>query len=199
MNIDKIKQIQSILEVDSNGDFGRLSLEALSEASLGDYKKIQLILGFKGDEVDGIFGPLSKRALGNIIYSSKSAKNVGLASSFADEADIRAFKRCKSTGLSDKQCFKVGDNGIGFWGDSTVSNTPMCALPPDDWTFLGKNARGAKVAVTIKGKTVICELRDRMPAKKNVTNEAIIDLAPGAQKAFGLKAPFMVPCSWSWA
>lgn len=149
---------------------------------------------------DGRFGPISFAALNSAIIAADGRALIhnGIASSFADPADIAGFKGCKAEGKSDQVCFRRGDNGKGFWGDSTTGDVPMCALPPEDWEPLGSAARGAKVAVTIGGKTVICELRDTMPHKANVTNGAVIDLAPGAQKAFGLKPPFLVPCSWRW-
>lgn len=132
------------------------------------------------------------------------------ASSFADPADVAAFKKCKrdggywrkgvwNPGSSDEHCFACGDNGIGKWGDDTTAPIPMCALPPDDWKPLGQKARGAKVRVTASGKTIICELRDTMPWKKNIKNGAGIDLNPAAVKALGLKPPIMVPATWEWA
>lgn len=130
-----------------------------------------------------------------------SAKVKTYASSFADTDDILAFKKCKAKGNSDDYCFGFGDNGIGAWGDDTTVDAPICALPKDDlqerfgdW----RKGRGAKVKVTIGDEEVICENRDCMPWKKNIHNKAGIDLAPGAQKRFGLKAPFMVPATWEF-
>jgi hypothetical protein len=61
-------------------------------------------------------------------------------------------------------------------------------------------ARGKRVAVTYKGKTVIGELRDTMPAKAKIKNGAGIDLNPGFAKAFGVKQPFMLEnVDWAWA
>lgn len=120
------------------------------------------------------------------------------ASSFADPADIRAFKRCKSQGKSDQECFKVGDNGIGKWGDDTTVNKPMCALPPDDWENLPK-PRGAKVEVNYGSTTIVCELRDTMPRKKNIKNGAGIDLNPAACSSLGLTPPIMISAAWRWA
>ncbi len=131
--------------------------------------------------------------------TKSNPSRTGLASSFADPKDVAAFKRCKATGKSDQECFRVGDNGIGCWGDPTTGPVPMCALPPEDWRPLGSAARGAKVAVTISRKTVVCELRDTMPARANIKNGAVIDLSPAAGAAFGLRPLFMVPCSWRWA
>ena len=50
--------------------------------------------------------------------------------------------------------------------------------------------------VTVGEKTVVCELRDTMPAKANVKNGAGIDLNPAAAKALGLKPPFKVRATW---
>lgn len=126
-----------------------------------------------------------------------------LASSFADLADVRAFERCKAQGKSDRECFKVGDNGIGCWGDRTAQeDVPMCALPPEDIiAHCGtlKAGRGKPVQVSANGATVLCLLSDRMPAKKNITNGAGIDLNPAAAKALGLKPPFLVKAEWVWA
>jgi hypothetical protein len=126
-----------------------------------------------------------------------------VASSFADLEDVAAFKRAIAQGKTEQEAFKVGDNGIGLWGDTTArDDVPMCALPPEDWTAqwgAGSNARGKQVAVTFAGKTVIGELRDTMPHKAKIKNGAGIDLNPGFAKAFGLRPPFLLPgFSWDW-
>jgi hypothetical protein len=132
------------------------------------------------------------------------------ATSFADPEDVRRFEACKRQGKSDQECFKIGDNGIGTprlgrinsagnrVGVDTTAPTPMCALPPEDWRPLGAAAPGAKVSVTVGERTVICELRDTMPAKANVKNGAGIDLNPAAAKALGLKPPFKVRATWQF-
>lgn len=126
--------------------------------------------------------------------------HAGKASSFADPADIRAFDRCKATGKTDRQCFAVGDNGIGKWGDSTRAGTgPSCALPPEDWQQFGQQARGKLVKVRANGREVIVALKDTMPHKANIRNNAVIDLNPDAAAALGLTPPFMVDCEWEWA
>ena len=162
---------------------------------------------------DGIFGVRSRLALDNLIIAAKNvpesalqwtnAPHKGIASSFADPADIRAFRRCKANGGSDQDCFKVGDNGIGCWGDDVSEGTgPSCALPPDDMIEKFGSiaaAKHAKVSVTANAQTVLCVLKDRMPWKKNITNKAIIDLNPDAVVAVGLKPPIMVPATWEWS
>src|SRR6185295_12321757 len=71
------------------------------------------------------------------------------ASSFADPKDVAAYKKAIAQGKSEKDALKVGDNGIGMWGDNTArDDVPMCALPPEDWKAKwgsGQNARGKKV------------------------------------------------------
>ena len=126
----------------------------------------------------------------------------GKASSFADPADIARFKRCKATGKSDAECFKVGDNGIGCWSDDVSQGTgPACALPPEDIQERFVTVAAAKhkrVQVTANGKTVVAILKDRMPHRANIHNGAIIDLNPDACAALGLKPPVMVAASWQW-
>jgi len=133
------------------------------------------------------------------------------ASSFADPADVRAFKKWKQIYLdqgktdaqAEKLAFAKGDNGVGCFGDFTAQDKiPMCALPPDDmidkWGSVAK-AKHKGVSVSANGKQVICQLADRMPWKKNIKNGAGIDLNPAAAKALGLTPPFMVPATWTWA
>ena len=133
----------------------------------------------------------------------EQTKHVGKASSFADPADVAAFKRCKAQGHSDNYCFGKGDNGLGCWGDKTSEDSgPACALPPEDmeerWGSVAK-AKHALVDVTANDKTVTCVLKDRMMHKANITNGAIIDLNPDAVRALGLEPPIMVHASWQWS
>jgi hypothetical protein len=124
------------------------------------------------------------------------------ATSFADRADLDAFKRCKNSGNSDTECFKHGDNGIGFMGDDCAQGPPMCSLPPEIWQKKWGSAQKAHlkpVNVTIGGKTVRCVMGDTMPHLGNITNGAGIDLNPAAVAAFGLAPPIKVDAEWSWA
>jgi hypothetical protein len=126
-----------------------------------------------------------------------------IASSFADPKDVAAYNRAKAEGKTEKEALKIGDNGIGVWGDKTArDDVSMCALPPEDWKAkwrTGHNARGKKVSVTFNGKTVIGELRDTLPDKAHNQNGAGIDLNPGFAKAFGVTPPFMLHgVRWEW-
>ena len=166
---------------------------------------IKAIQGIIGVEEDGIWGMKSQAALDEIVHpvAWTNGLHKGLASSFADPADVAAFRRCKAQGKSDEQCFKVGDNGIGCWDDDCSEGSgPSCALPPDDmiekFGSIGA-AKHAKVKVSANNQTVIVTLKDRMPWKRNITNKAIIDLNPDAVSALGLHPPIMEPAAWEWA
>ncbi len=125
-----------------------------------------------------------------------------LATSFADAEDIRRFNECKEQRHSDYECFKVGDNGIGLWGDDCSEKAgPVCALPPDDmvekWGSINA-ARGKAVLVARAHYSVVCALKDRMRWKKNITNGAGIDLNPVACRQLGLEPPVKTRVQWSW-
>lgn len=167
-------------------------------------KKLEAIQRILGVEDDGLFWAKSRAALESVISTAEAPHSAvgvtGYATSFADPGDIYRFNKCKKSGKTDKQCFAVGDNGIGKWGDDTTVDRPMCALPPEQWKSLGSAARGALVRVSIDaGPSVICELRDTMPAQKNVINGAVIDLNQSACKALGKKPPAKFMVTWSWA
>lgn len=153
-------------------------------------EQIQTILGITSDNV---WGQESQRALDTF----KARK--GKASSFADPKDIERFQKCKAEGKTDLQCFKVGDNGIGKWGDSTVKGTgPSCALPPEEWQ-VWSHPRFKRVLVRYQGREVVCELKDTMPKKQNITNGAVIDLNFDACEALGVKPPVMLEgVTWQW-
>jgi hypothetical protein len=175
----------------------------------GDTNTLRAIQGLIGVTQDGVFGPASRAALEALIQSSTkpaevwTATHKGLASSFADPADVRAFKRCKEEGGSDAHCFGLGDNGVGCWEDDCSEGSgPSCALPPDDMIEKFGSvaaAKHAQVKVTMGSRTVLCVLKDRMPWKRHITNKAIIDLNPDAVAALGHKPPIMEPASWEWA
>lgn len=181
------------------------------------WKKVQQILGTQQDGVPGIH---DSEALAAMLRAAKTngewppttasatptsptpepvdtSWHEGKASSFADPADVRAFKRCKAQGKSDQECFKVGDNGIGKWGMDTTLPHPMVALPPEDWQHLPR-PQGAFVIVEANGQTVRATLQDTMPRKANIKNGAIIDLNPAACAALGLTPPMLVNARWRW-
>jgi len=127
-------------------------------------------------------------------------KNHVRASSFADPADIRRFERCKDSGLSDQECFRIGDNGVGCYGDDcSAGSGPSCALPPEVMEQNWGGTLAAKhqpVRVARDNKEVTCLIKDRMPHLANIHNGARIDLNPDAGRALGLEPPFMVDVIW---
>ena len=145
---------------------------------------IRLLLGF----LDSVY-PSPGAIQGVTVHQTK-------ATSFADANDIKNFHHCRASGGSESSCFKVGDNGIGFWGDSTVSDIPMCALPVEDWIDLGGDARGAIVMVTVGAITIKCELRDTMPRRANIRNGAGLDLNAAACARLKLSPPILVNATW---
>ncbi len=161
-------------------------------------KEIQTIIG---TTVDGIWGPKSQAALEAVIHPSADGWHEVVATSFADPADVRAFKRCKAEGGTDQQCFKVGDNAIGAWGDDTSEGTGPCvALPPEDWEPFGREgARGKKVDVKYGVWTVTATLKDTMPHRANIKNGAGLDMNPDCCRALGLEPPVKTKVAWRWA
>lgn len=174
----KIADIQTILGVASDGIWGKKSQDALDAVKV-----------FESGKGEGFSG-------------SSEGKEVN-GSSFADPGDVAAFLKCKAQGKSDQECFKVGDNGIGFTGINCADDSiPICALPPEEWkTKYGSKsvAAGKPVDVTYEGKTVRGIMGDTMPEIANIENNARIDLNPGYAKAFGIKPPFMIRVVWKWA
>ncbi len=149
------------------------------------------------EEWDGIWGPKCAAALEAVIHPPDGWHNVK-ASSFADPADVRAYDKCKANGGSDQQCFKIGDNAIGAWGDSTREGSgPSVALPPEDWEAFPDH-HGKKVEVKYGDKTVVALLKDTMPHKANIKNGAGIDMNPDTCAALGLTPPVMVKAAWRW-
>ena len=163
--------------------------------------RIKAIQAKLGIVVDGVAGIETWSAIHFNIVGNEPENEVHhvMASSFADPADVAAFKRCKANGGSDAYCFAKGDNAVGLWGDSTAEGTgPSCALPPEDWNDFYHAARFKRVLVKVGDKQVICELKDTMPHKKNIRNGAGIDLNPDACTALGLTSPIMVAATWEW-
>jgi hypothetical protein len=194
-----IEKIQKLLDADVDGIWGPKSQAALN-GEINDtgakanptLKKIQSILGV---ETDGFWGPISQAALNNELDTHPGFS--ATASSFADPADVVAFKNCKAQGKTNQECFKVGDNGIGQFGKITAQeDTAMVAVHADDmkarWGSIIAAAH-RPVTVTVGGKTVDATVEDRIGVKGR------IDLNPAAAKALGLTPPFLVPCVWNWA
>lgn len=182
--VDAIERIQRILreffpEVQADGDVGKITRAALA----------------KLDEM----GDMESLKTAPIPLPDAAGRHTVVMSSFADLADVAAFRRCKAAGGSDNLCFGKGDNGIGAWGANTAQeDVPMVALPREVWRAAGKTG-GAGVLVEFCGRQVRAVLGDTMPALENIHNGAGMDANPATVKALGLKAPVMQPgVVWSW-
>lgn len=203
-----VEKVQDILGVESDGIWGPQSQTALNKeigktGAKGNptLARIQKLIGVSDD---GFWGPKSQQALNNersggaIAAGAKAAGFTAEASSFADPADVVAFKKCKAQGKTDLACFKVGDNGIGQFGKITAQDhTPMVALHKDDMIARWGSVHGAShrpVTVTIGGKTIQATVEDRLGVAGR------IDLNPACAKQLGLNPPFLVKnCVWNWA
>ena len=166
--------------------------------------KLQQIQTILGVPADNRWGPVSQAALDrekSVLVAVGKWHSV-LASSFADKADVAAFRACKATGKSDEECFKVGDNGVGCWGDDCAGGGPMCALPPEDMEDKFGSVAAAKhasVKVVVGSRKVVCTLADRMPHRAAITNHCGIDLNPAACIELGLRPPMTCAAEWAWA
>jgi hypothetical protein len=193
-----IQKVQRILGVSPDGIWGPKSQAALNR-EIGKTKgsgnstlqKIQRVMRI---EADGIWGRQSQGALNRA--RADVSEFSATASSFADPADVAAFKRCKTTGKTDRQCFAFGDNGIGQFGAITAQEkVPMVAVHADDMKARWGSVPAAAhrpVVVTVKGRSIQATVEDRLGVRGR------IDLNPAAAKALGLRPPFLVQCVWKW-
>lgn len=174
--------------------------------ALAARKAVQAVLGVVQD---GQIGPKTLAALNRLVGTPDEAEwppvasptRYVKASSFADPKDVAAFERCKAEGKSDGECFAVGDNGRGCWGDDTTRGL-WCALPPEDMEERWGSITAAKhreVRVRCNGREVIAKLGDRMPRRANIRNGAGIDLSPETLKALRLAPPIFEDAEWEWA
>lgn len=159
-------------------------------------KELQTLLGV---EADGLMGPNTRRAMED---EARNGRHAVKGTSFADPDDVVAFKKCKAKGLSDDVCFRVGDNGIGLWGDDCSEGSgPSVALPPDEMIAKYGSIAAAKhkpVKVTSVGGSVTALLKDRMPWERNIKNGAGIDMNPDTCKALGISVPAEAGVIWQF-
>jgi hypothetical protein len=120
-----------------------------------------------------------------IVKSNQS----GIATTFADHADIEAYNRAKAGGASEEQALEVGDNGIGskHLGEVRTTNAYGVAVPeqqlidqfgqdPEAW-------RKARAVVNIGGQRVTVPIVDVGPGKKALANGVVTDLTGPLAKA----------------
>lgn len=211
-----IEDLQTILMVKADGDFGQESRAAwgsLARASgnLAQLARVEIQQQLHVAE-DGVFGELTQQALQHLLIlpaaspwpltapgPAEDGWHHVLATSFADPQDVARFRQCKLAGGSDAHCLTVGDNGVGKWGDDCATGDLLVALPPEYWAPFGHAARLKLVDIQIGGKTLLARLGDTMPHLANITNDAGLDTNPGVGAAAGLRPPYKVPAAWRWA
>jgi hypothetical protein len=201
-----VQKIQSILGVKDDGIWGPKSQDALNaeiESTGASNPKLTQIQGLIGTPQDGVWGSKSQKALNTVLRNGDSAGGSGgngpfkaKASSFADPKDVVDFKRCKAQGKTDRQCFKVGDNGVGAWGANTAqTTTPMVAVHKSDAVAKWGSFDGAahrRVRVTVGGESTTAVVEDKLGTAGR------IDLNPAAARKLGLTPPFLKDCEWEW-
>lgn len=201
-----VQQIQKILGVKTDGIWGPQSQETLNseiENTGVSNPKLARIQQLIGADPDGSWGPQSQKKLNAVLSKGDSGGGSGgngpfkaKASSFADPKDVADFRACKKTGKTDKQCFAMGDNGIGAWGaDTAHTSTPMVAVHERDAVAKWGSFDGAahrKVRVTVGGKSVVAVVEDKLGKAGR------IDLNPAAAAKVGLHPPFLKDCEWEW-
>jgi hypothetical protein len=200
-----VKKIQDILGAKSDGVWGPKSQKALNDeigktGAEGNptLANIQKLLNV---EDDGFWGPKSQEALNDELAGGGGEGGgngpfEAVASSFADPKDLEDFKKCKARGKTDKECFKIGDNGIGKFGKLTAqTTTPMVAVHPSDakkrWGSMDAAAH-RMVRVTVDNKSVEASVEDQLGVAGR------IDLNPASAKKLELNPPFTVNCTWEW-
>ncbi len=206
-----VRQIQDILGVKDDGVWGPQSQGALNaeiEKTGASNPKLAKIQALLGAVPDGNWSQQSQKLLKAVLKKGDSSGGAGgdgpfkaKASSFADPADVAAFRKCKAKGKTDGECFKVGDNGIGKWGTDTTSTTkPMVAIHEKDatarWGSLDAAAhRKVRVTVIASGQSVVATVEDKLGTAGR------IDLNPGAAKKLGLSIPIdpgKTAVEWEW-
>jgi hypothetical protein len=174
--------------------------------------KIQELQTVLGVEADDKWGPKSQAAFDLVVHppapAGTSGRRKAKASSFADDADLEAFAKCKRhggyqsagewhPGSSDEHCFNIGDNGVGAWKEATVAGSGPCVAITaselrDRWGSTG-NGHGKKVRVFYNEKTAV------FPVKDLLGTPGRVDLNPDAAAELGLTPPFLEPIEWEWA
>ena len=188
-----ITTIQTVLKQPVDGTWSPLDQAALLKASAAVKKRIQAMLQVKQD---GDWGPVSQGALNAWCETCGSAWIECEASSFADPADIRAFKKCKATGKSDVKCFAVGDNGVGESGVITAQeHTPYVAIHHAFLVSRWGSRHAAwlrEVEVIANNVRFVAKVGDRISAKGR------IDLNPACLRLIYKPAPLKIAAKWRW-
>lgn len=198
-----IQNIQKLAGVTPDGIYGAATDSAITRQLQTDPAFVKRLQGALGVVPDGNWGSRSSASLRCAQFNvSLNRVNSCKASSFADPADVAAFKRCKAEGFSDQRCFGVGDNGIGAWNNDTSEGSgPQVALPPE---FLiakyGALSQAVHKAIQVtnpaNGNKVTAYVGDLMPHIGTEPSGAGIDCNPDVVAALGQTPPMLIPVTW---
>lgn len=116
----------------------------------------------------------------------------------ADPQDLHRYMTSRINGASHEEALKVGDHGLGTWGDNLATyKIPMVELPSDTPGI----EPGRLVKVNGPDGSVIAKLAGVMPPtdqlKQNGTDVGI-HVNPAAAMAVGHSGG-VVPLKWEWA
>lgn len=154
------------------------------------FEKMTAIFKRIGQWVDRFFGDDAPPSVGTQLLRAAGSTRQVKASIFAGPTDVRKFREAKAKGWTDEQAFRVGDNGVGCYGDDTAGAIPMVALPPEimvnQWGSV-KQAKHRAVRVVYNGTACQAIVADRMPHLENITNGCRIDLNWALAQALGIK------------
>jgi len=140
---------------------------------------------------DGFWGPKSQQALNDELKEAGGGgggngpfEARGIQAS-RDPKDVEDFKKCKAQGKTDKQCFAVGDNGIGSLAKLTAqTTTPMVAIHPSDakkrWGSMDCCGAPSGAGDRRQQRSVVASVEDQLGVAGR------IDLNPAAAKELGL-------------
>jgi len=188
-----IAQVQTMIGVPEDGTWSPTDQAALLKASDSIKRDVQRLLRVT---VDAAWGPQSQGALNALRIQCGDNWMLCKASSFADPADLQSFKKCKATGRTDLQCFAVGDNGVGEFGDITAQTTiPFVAIHKSYMLARWGSVLAAahrEVEVRIKEQIHVMKVGDR------ISEPGRIDLNPAALLLWKLKAPMLIDAAWRW-
>jgi hypothetical protein len=198
-----IQQIQELAGVPQDGVWGAQTDAAVTGGLQRDPDFVKKLQGLCGVLPDGNWGSVSSAALKCVIFGiSINGVNTCKATSFADPADVAAFRKCKAEGGTDEHCFAFGDNAIGAWGnDTSAGSGPQVALPPEVLIALYvslTHAKGKNIVVTnlANGKSVQAVVEDLMPHLGHEVSGAGIDCNYDTVAELGEEAPMSITVTW---
>jgi hypothetical protein len=124
--------------------------------------------------------------------SKEMGEQSAVAAITADPQDLHRYQSARMNGVSHEDALKVGDNGLGTWGDNLASATnPMVELPEGT---PGAD-QGRLVRVSGPSGSVIAKVAGLIPQSDG--HNVSIHLNPAAARATGHPGG-LVPVKWEY-